>query len=162
MGCTYYASPGMVSLVSLTERRKEPSICMGSGGLHGFHHEMGRYFELAGAKTTNLTATSLKALLEPRLKKGRGDVWLVGAGTSGKTLIIAGRKVHLVDAIDGVPRGTIFEIGRMLALKEIVYVEISGKPVRTAEAILKLKKGGKTELVWAFWKGGAIRIPEPQ
>ena len=67
-----------------------------------------------------------------------------------------------MDAIDGLPAGEVFEAGRVLQLADIVFVELVGKPLNDAEALLQVPAEGSPQLIFAYWRGGVIRIPEPK
>lgn len=160
--CRPIQGEGTIASVAITDVSPRPSVCDGSGNLLGHRDELASFFELGGARPATLSGPAVAALLEPKLVGGKGDVWFVGAGPSGETIEVAGRTVHLVDAIDGLPAGEVFEAGRVLQLADIVFVELVGKPLNDAEALLQVPAEGSPQLIFAYWRGGVIRIPEPK
>ncbi len=160
--CRAIEGEGNLATVAITDRSPTPSICDGSGNLLGHRDELARFYELAGAQPATLSGPAIVALLEPKLRGGKGDVWFVGAGPVGETVEVSGRKVHVVDAIDGTPAGEVFRAGRVLQLEDVVFVELVGKPLNDAEALLQMSADGTPELIFAYWRGGVIRIPEPR
>jgi len=159
--CKSVEREGAIASVATTDRSPLPSVCDGSGNLLGKRGELARMFELAGAQPATLSGAAIAALLEPKLKTGRGAAWFVGPGPAGETLEVAGRQVHVVDAIDGIPAGDVFRAGRVLKLQDVVFVELLGATINEADAMLQVPSGGSPRLFFAFWKGGVIRIPEP-
>jgi hypothetical protein len=159
--CLAIEQQGSVALIALVN--KEPSICEGSGSLHGYHQQVGKYLKLAGAKPGVLTEAILTASLEPFLKSGSRPVFLVTPGLAGRTLTIAGRSVKVIDAVDGTPANAdVFEIGAVLSWSGLLYVELAGKPLAELEALVQVPAKGPPTLLWAFSKGGRLRVPEPK
>ncbi len=160
--CKFLASEGDVVLLAITDRSAVPNYCDGSGSVMGHRDDLEELLELSGARPTTLSGPAIVALLTPALAGGHGAAWFVGPGPRGETIDVTGRDVHVVDAIDGTPAGEVFNTSKVIQLRDVIYIELAGEVIPDAQILLRVPTGGDPELLFAFWKGGRIRIPEPK